>query len=588
MGLEVAPGTQESSRAAQEWLAAFVDALRSGDGERAGALFAHDGAWRDLLACTWQLRTFIGPTAVGDACRAAAASGRSASFTIEGAVTTNEVERAGRPYLECRFDFSTALASGAGLLRLPAEGGGAVTLLTALVDVTGLQERNGEGRPRGSEYSRTFGDANWLDLRREAIAFEDREPQVLVVGAGQAGLAIAARLGQLGIDTLVVEREARVGDNWRHRYHSLTLHNVVWTNHLPYLPFPPTFPVYIPKDMLANWFELYAEALELNVWTDTAFLGGRYDNEAGRWEVEVDSAERGRRLLRPRHVVIATGVSGIARIPELPGLSEYRGTVVHSSAFGDGRRFAGQRALVIGTGTSGHDCAQELHAVGASVTLVQRSSTTVLSIEPSAISSYSLYQEGGDVFEADLLTLSFAHPLAIDLARALTDRCVANDRELIDRLHEVGFRTDEGPDGTGWQLKYLRQGGGYYFDVGCADLVASGKIALRQYDEIDRFTDRGVRLVDGSEEELDLVVLATGYHTMSAGVAALFGDEVAERVGEVWGLDDEGELRNVWKRTGQAGLWFTMGSLAHARIFSKYLALQIWDEERDRTLAASR
>ena len=100
---------------------------------------------------------------------------------------------------------------------------------------------------------------------------------MLVIGGGQAGLSIAARLKQLQVDTLIVDREARIGDNWRHRYHALTLHNQVQVNHLPYMPFPPNWPIYIPKDKLANWFEAYVESMELNFWTATEFEGGNYD-----------------------------------------------------------------------------------------------------------------------------------------------------------------------------------------------------------------------------------------------------------------------------------------------------------------------
>ena len=130
--------------------------------------------------------------------------------------------------------------------------------------------------------TREFGAENWTDRLAQARAYDDRDPAVLVVGGGQAGLSIAARLHQLGIDTLIVDRHERVGDNWRKRYHSLTLHNEVHVNHLPYLPFPPTFPVYIPKDKLANWFESYVDAMELNFWTGTELVAGSYDDKRKR------------------------------------------------------------------------------------------------------------------------------------------------------------------------------------------------------------------------------------------------------------------------------------------------------------------
>ncbi len=109
---------------------------------------------------------------------------------------------------------------------------------------------------------------------KASAAYADRDPAVLVVGGGQAGLSAAACLGQLGVDTLIVDRERRVGDNWRNRYHALVLHNQTHVNHLPYMRFPPNWPAYIPKDKIAGWFEAYVDSMELNYWTSTAFEGG--------------------------------------------------------------------------------------------------------------------------------------------------------------------------------------------------------------------------------------------------------------------------------------------------------------------------
>src|SRR6185437_5035603 len=100
--------------------------------------------------------------------------------------------------------------------------------------------------PTGAAYSRNFGGDNWADMRRKASAYDDRDPVVLVIGGAQSGLSIAARLNQVGVDTLVVEKWPRIGDSWRKRYHSLALHNSIHLNHLPYMEFPPTWPKYIP------------------------------------------------------------------------------------------------------------------------------------------------------------------------------------------------------------------------------------------------------------------------------------------------------------------------------------------------------
>ncbi len=400
------------------------------------------------------------------------------------------------------------------------------------------------------------------------------DPAVIVVGGGQAGLSIAARLHQLGVDTLIVDRHARVGDNWRKRYHSLTLHNEVFVNHLPYLPFPPTFPVYIPKDKLANWFESYVEAMELNFWTGTALVRGSYDDKRKQWSVTLRRSDGTERVMHPRHLIFATGVSSIPYTPDLPGLADFRGTVVHSGDFKDAEYWKGRNVLVLGTGTSGHDVAQELHAHGAHVTMIQRSKTHVVSLK-EAQSVYAIYSEGIPFDDCDLLATSFPYPVLRRSYQVSTAKGVEVDKDLLDALEKRGFRHWAGEDETGFQMMYLRRGGGYYFNVGCSELIISGAIGLLQYADVDTFVPEGLRLRDGRVVPAELLVLATGYKNQQETVRLYLGDAMAERVGPVWGYDEGGELRNMWRRTAQPGLWFTAGSLAQCRIFSRYLALQI-------------
>jgi cation diffusion facilitator CzcD-associated flavoprotein CzcO len=387
-------------------------------------------------------------------------------------------------------------------------------------------------------------------------------------------LSIAARLTQLGVDTLIVDRESRIGDNWRNRYHALTLHNQVQVNHLPYMPFPPGWPTYIPKDKLAGWFQAYVESMELNYWTATELVGGTYDETEQRWTVTL-RRDGVTRTMRPRHIVMATGVSGIPNIPDIPTLKEFAGQILHSSQYRDGEDWSAKRAIVIGTGNSGHDIAQDLYSSGAQVTLVQRSPTLIVNIEPSAQLAYTLYDEGPALDDCDLLAASMPTSLVRKSHQALTEQGRKLDKPLLDRLEQRGFKLDWGDDGTGWQFKYLTRGGGYYFNVGCSDLVAEEKIALTQFSDIERFVAQGALMRDGSLIPADLVVLATGYKGQEHLVRKLFGDAVAARVGPIWGFGDSEELRNMFMRTLQPGLWFIGGSLAQCRIYSKYLGLQI-------------
>jgi cation diffusion facilitator CzcD-associated flavoprotein CzcO len=562
---------------AEAWLAQFESALA--DGEALAALFHPDSFWRDVLALSWKLKTLNGAEAVLRELPSLALRAAPKTFRIDSdRAAPRHAARAGTNTIEAIFKFETAVGRGHGIVRLiPDQADGhrlkAWTLLTALEELKGFEERLDRSRPRGQAYSRDFRGPNWLDQRKASNAYANRDPTVLVVGGGQAGLSIAARLKQLDVDTLIVDRWPRVGDNWRRRYHALTLHNQVHVNHLPYMPFPPNWPVYIPKDKLANWFEAYVDAMELNYWTGTEFVSAAYDDAQARWNVALrrDGVTRN---LRPRHIVMATGVSGIPNLPDIPSLKNFGGQVVHSSRYDDGDNFSGKRALVIGTGNSGHDIAQDLHSNGAEVTLVQRSSTLVTNIEPSAQLAYSTYNEG-TLEDNDLIATSMPLALARRSHVLLTEQSRQLDKDVLDALERVGFKLDFGDDGTGWQFKYLSRGGGYYFNVGCSNLVAEGAIKLVQFSDIDGFVTDGARLKNGSTIKADLIVLATGYRPQEELVKKLFGVAVATRIGPIWGFGAEQELRNMYTRTSQPGLYFIAGSLAQCRINSKYLALQI-------------
>ena len=396
-----------------------------------------------------------------------------------------------------------------------------------------------------------------------------------MIGGAQAGLSAAARLNAIGIDTLVAERWPRIGDSWRRRYHSLALHNSTHINHLPFMPFPPTYPTYIPKDMLGNWFEMYAEAMEINCWTDAELVAAQFDDEAGEWTVRLRMGEDGERTVRPRHLVLANGVSSYPFIPDIPGLDDFAGEVIHSEGFETGAEWQGKKALIIGTGSSANDIALDLHSFGVDTTMVQRGSTTVVSINPSARLNEAVWNEGGPLEDRDLIAFSATPALQIEAYRAGVQKMLELDRDMIEGLKRIGFKFDIGHDDTGHQMKYYRRGGGYNLDAGSSDLMIKGEIGLLDYDRISAFCAEGARLDDGTLVPADLIVLATGYFGQSELVRRAMGPEMAEKVGPVWGLGEDGELNNITRRTPQRNLWFISGSLSHSRVKSKYLALQI-------------
>ena len=561
----------------KQWLQKFSQALNSRKIEELQNCFSDDAHWRDLLSFTWSISPFEGGLAISEGLLAFQVDINADNFVLaHGRTEPRTITRLGVDVIEGIFTFETRFGKCEGVVRLLAEQPSkAWIFLTTLFELKGYEEKNGVRRPSGEAYSRNFGGSNWLDQRQLAQAFDDRDPQVLVVGGGQAGLAIAARLGQLEIDTLVVDKHKRIGDNWRKRYHSLALHNQIHVNHLPYMPFPPTWPKYIPKDMLANWFEAYAEALQINYWIDSEFISGTYDEQGERWKATIRRGKSGHRVMSPKHIIFANGVSGIPYIPQLPGLENFTGEVIHSHAFTHGGAFDGKNVMVLGTGNSGHDVAQDLHSHGVNTTIVQRGSTTVVSIDPSAKLNYALYDEGPPIDDCDLIASVATYPLVVKGYQLAVKKMAELDKELIESLIQRGFKYDLGEDQTGHQMKYRRRGGGYYLDAGCSQLIIDGEIHLLQFDSVKEFTKTGIICKDGTETQFDALILATGYYTQKELVKRLLGEKVADSVGEIWGIGADGEMANMWKKTSQKGLWFMAGSLAQCRIYSKYLALQI-------------
>ena len=560
-----------------QWLAKLDVALRRDGRTALASLFADECHWRDLLAFTWNITPHQGAAMIADALTRAQQETKAGNFQLAlNRTPPRRIKRVGIDVIEAIFSFETAKGRGHGVVRLLAdEPGKACVLMTSLDELKGYEEPIDERRPSGSAYSRTFGGDNWADLREKEQAFTDRDPAVLVMGAGQAGLALAARLKRLGVDALVVDKLPRVGDVWRNRYHSLALHNKIPLNHLPYLPFPPSWPQFLAKDMLANWLESYAWAMECNVWTSTTFLGGTYDETAGHWHARVRRADGSERVLRPRHLIFANGIVGLPKIPKLPGIEDFKGEVLHTHGFRSGAPWRGKHALVLGAGVSGHDVAQDLHSHGATVKLIQRGSTTVVSVESAALVHSLYYDEGLPLEDCDLIAVSSTYPLLVRGYQLAVKRQLEMDKDLIAGLKAKGFKLDMGEDGTGHQMKFRRRFGGYYLNCGCSELIISGEIGLIQFEDIERFVADGAMMKDSRIEKADLLVTATGYQNQQEVVRQLLGEEIANKVGQIWGIDLDGELANMFKPTAQKGLWFIGGGLAHVRIYSHYMALQI-------------
>ena len=569
-----------ASDQASAWISALSKAIEDRDERALAAVFQAHSHWRNLGGISWPFRTFSGTEKIAHELSQRAREVQAANFEIDfDLLPPRENVIAGQRVIEAIVRFDTVNGPGLGVVRLIASPGRGLapkawTLSTGLDIDRICLAREAQRTPQS--HSRNFAEPSWAEQRGADAAYSDREPEVLVVGGGHAGVTAAVELKRLGRDVLVIDRTHRVGDNWRLRYNGLRLHNTWHSNHFRYMPFPVTLPAYLPKDKVANWIEAYVDTMDLNFWTDTAFETASYDDKSQRWTAIVKRGDGTAHELRPKHIVMATSVSGTPNIPAIPTIENFKGQVLHSSSFTGGAEWKDRPVLVIGSATSAHDIAQELHAHGAKATMVQRSPTLVVNIEPSAQLYDGIFLGDGPPLDVrDLLASSMPYPVTKLVHKEITRKVKELDAPLVDRLKKAGFRIDDA-DETGWPLKFRTRGGGYYFNVGCSDLIADGEVGLIQAADIKQFTADGVELTNGSAQKADLIVLGTGFKGHDEIVRTHFGQQVLDRVGVIWGLDpDYHELRNMWTRTGQPGLWFTGGAFSMSRMYSRVLALQI-------------
>jgi putative flavoprotein involved in K+ transport len=571
------------SQQAQRWLDAFGAALASGQPDNVLPLFDADCYWRDLVSFTWNIRTQEGHDAVRDMLAARQTDAGASNFQLEGEATEAD------GVTEAWFTFETRVSRGRGHLRL--KGDKAWTLLTTMVELKGFEEKKGANRIKGAEHGVHKGRKSWLELRQDEqarLGYEE-QPYVVIIGGGQGGIILAARLRRLGVPTIVVEKNPRPGDSWRNRYKSLCLHDPVWYDHLPYMPFPDDWPVFAPKDKVGDWLEMYTKVMEINYWGSTTAKKASYDEANGEWTVVVD--RNGEEVtLRPKQLVFALGVSGYPNVPKIPGAETFEGDQHHSSKHPGPEKYAGKKAVVLGSNNSAHDICAALWEHGADVTMIQRSSThiapsnSLMELALGGLYSEEAVKNGIDHHKADLIFASVPYKIMHTFHIPVYEEMKKRDADLYSRLEKAGFLLDFGDDGSGLFMKYLRRGSGYYIDVGASELVANGSIKLKSGVNIERINPKSVLLTDGTELPADLIVYATGYGSMNHWLADLVSPEVADRVGKVWGLGSsttkdpgpwEGELRNMWKPTNQKQLWIHGGNLHQSRHYSQFLSLQL-------------
>ncbi|KIM92618.1 hypothetical protein OIDMADRAFT_185081 [Oidiodendron maius Zn] len=534
------------------------------------AIHLTDGAiWRDLYAMTGTLRTFVGSSRFASAWKELSTLHHPSNFKlIEGSSSVVRVSPS-TSWVQARFTFETEAeprthSSGIIGAVLDLNGGWKIWLLSTIL-----------------EQIDRFPNPDILETRSPTLqadgdeSFKKTSFDCVVVGAGMAGLCTAGRLETLGMSYVVLERNKHIGDNWTQRYESVRLHTSKENAHLPFgRTFSPEDPYFLGAEDLARAYQKFVDQYRINVWLSTNLEHASWNEEKKGWSLQIQQNDR-ERTIQCRHLVLALGPGGaIPRMPSYPDQEQYNGLVMHSASYKTARQWKGKSAIIIGSANTAHDVAEDMVEAGlSSITMVQRSQTAVIPVEYSSFFNDRIYNNKLATEEADRLALS----LPIVVTRLVTlerFRVFANrDTERFDALERVGFKLDR--DCDLWEAVCDRIGG-HHLDVGCGAKIVRGEIKMKSDAMPVRYTPTGIRFSDGSELDADIIIFTTGFEgNMRDAAAQLVGNEIGQKLEDYWRVDMEGEFRGVWKPIGHPGIWYTGGSIAQARYFSRFLALQI-------------
>ncbi|KAJ7491155.1 FAD/NAD-P-binding domain-containing protein [Mycena latifolia] len=566
------------SQIASSWLQRFGKSLETGDVAKTVSCIHPDGYLRDILVFTWNNRCLHGhpktTVYLRDTLAAAAITqvkpdARPGLAPEYGPLTDHLLLRA----VSAGFTFTCAVGIGRGYFSLVCPDSDSNGEWKALVVMMTLEDIKGHEEIKEEEGVYGGHTLSWSDVKAERRKAIEANPHVLIIGGGQTGLNVAARFKQMGISSLVVETNPRIGDNWRKRYPTLALHSPKKINSLLYQSYPRTWPVFTPRDKMADWLEQYAQLQDLVVWTDARPLSYPvYDGAAKCWTVVVDHAGE-HVTLNPAHIVVAAGVLGAPRVPIVRDKDIFRGTTLHSSEYQGGAPFAGQRVVVVGAGNTAADVCQDLTFHGArSVTMVQRSGTWVVSGSSARTLMERMYPDELEMDVCDLMAMARPLELMRRFDKEMEAQVMTQEIETHRGLREAGLNI---VSGKSFLLLFYEKHSGFWLDVGCAELIRSGKVKVKQGVELAQFNEDSVVFTDGSSLEADAVIFATSYEGICDTMRGVFGDSTMDQIGSVWGVDDEGELRGCYRPTGHPGLWFAAGDFSQSRIFSKQLALEI-------------
>ncbi|KAL9568744.1 hypothetical protein ACKAV7_007058 [Fusarium commune] len=569
---------------------AFHEALKANDVEALQDCFFTDQAyWKDALAFTHHLRTFYTPSVItANLLETNKIRGPSIRWNMESAVFV-----AATPvlqFIDVALSFRTlspAASCSARIALLPVES--SQGKLEWKIWILSTKLENLDFHPENESLLQTPG--------RNLSGMTEINTDVFIIGGGNAAAALAARLKTFGVESIMAERNARIGDNWAKRYDCMKFHVPTSFCDMPYMSYPEELRGLhrLSKDELANHLAQYVTSFNLNVITSATIQSTVYDRSSEKWKIELQTPA-GAVTVTAKQLVQATGVSSQKPyVPTVANAEIYKGINIHSSDYKNGRALVEQgvkSVLIIGSANTAFDILGDCYAAGLEPTMVVRSPTYICPFE-YICNDVSLGTYNFDVARGDRMFLMLPSAVEGQLARNLFRVLASKEPGRYTALREAGFPALDSTDPKQALFSNLiEKAGGHYVDVGATDIIARGNARVKGGVEPIAFAQTGLQFSDGSSAAADAVIWCTGFadrDVRSVAAEILGGEkhtgsdekilgprEIADRLDATWGIDSEGEVRGMWKRHLRLENYWVMGGYTQQhRWHSRTLALQI-------------
>ncbi|KAK8211871.1 hypothetical protein IWZ01DRAFT_481651 [Phyllosticta capitalensis] len=571
-------------------LAEFNTALQNGDIDKLKSCLSTRAILKDELALTWHMRTLYTPAVIATALLELKELRGITKLTIVDKAIFNDLP--GFKYIDAWLEFGTekpkAECSGRVWL-LPFKTQDGVVEWKIHILSTWLRSFNGH-----------VEDESLLSRPRRNLN-DDFETDVFIIGGGNAAAALAARLKAQGIDSVMAERNANVGDNWGRRYSFMKFHVPTPFCDMPYKPYPRSKKL-LTRDDLAGHLREYVEDLQLNAITSAKVESTQYDPEAKRWTIKFKVGDNPAvRTTISKHLVQATGIgSQEPYVPNLANEKLYKGVSIHSHNYKDPAWLKQQgdvkSVLIIGSANTAFDVLEDLHGAGLDTTMVVRSDTYVVPLEdichPLCLGAYS--DESLTVEACDKNFMTLPNCVVGQLVKMGLTKLALDKPDRYKPLRDVGFPVyDSSGKDASLMNNLIEKCGGHYVDIGGTEILVKKEARVKPSEPV-AYTEKGLKFADGSEEEADAIVWCTGYagKNVRETVANILGGRdsrkdsnvigpghVADSVDPTWGIDTEGEIRGMWKRHSKLDNFWVMGGYTQQhRWFSRALSTQIQAE----------